>query len=187
MIKCTVSLALAAMLSVASPVLAAPSEVAPSIQPQVIPLAFSSQEALELVPPQPGTRLLQQREFRAVSATGRHYVAMCYAMSRNGRPGPGSGGSVVHDKGAAAVVHRVVVLQFIPHQTFFLNDLTQVNVRMKDGVEGFYLLRRDAAKFPEANWAFPPDVSDDLKRIAGTTYVFKYDESDTTPLTFHLP
>lgn len=187
MIKCTVPLALAAMLSVAAPVLAAASEAAPTPQ-SVIPLNFASRDAFELVPHVPGTHIIQRREFRAVSASGRHYVPITEFVSpKDARPRSGGGSSVINERGCAFALYRVVLLRFIPADRLLQPDPIQVKVRMNDGVEGHSLLRRHAVKFPEANWPFPPDVSDELKEVEGTTYVFKFDESDTTPLTFHLP
>lgn len=175
------------MLSAASPVLAAESEEAPPPR-TLIPLNFSSQDAFAKVPPKPRTNTVRTREFRAVSASGRHYVASCQFVSPAGETLRGGGGfSVVNEHGNAYAPYRVVVLRFIPAERLLQPAPILVDLRLNDGQEGHILLNRHAVKFPESNWTFPPDAGEELKQLEGTAYVFKYDESDTSPLTFHLP
>jgi hypothetical protein len=164
-----------------------PSSTAAPAQRVLVPLPFTSQEANERVPLLPGANVVQTRKFRAVSASGQRYLTYCQSVGYQERPGSRGGTSVADGGGIAHAVNRVVLLQFIPLYAPFPPGDTRVDVLLKDGVEGFYLLPKSAVKFPESNWAFPPGVSAEVKEREGTTYVFKFDESDTSPLTFHLP
>lgn len=172
--------------SAATPSPSASSTAAP-VQRVLVPLPFTSQEAFERVPLHPVTNITQTRKFRVVSASGRQYATSCQSVGYEERPGSRGGTSVSFGEGKVHVVNRVVLLQFTPQDAFLLPDVTRVDVLLKDGVEGFYLLPNHAVKFPESNWSFGADVSDELKHLEGTCYVFKFDESDTSPLTFHLP
>jgi hypothetical protein len=164
----------------------------PSVSPSrssIIPLPFTSQEAFALPLKLPGTNILQNRTYRTVSASGQRYWARYQAVARDGLPGLGNSETTANDlAGGAAARYQVVLIQFVPYTvTQDPANILRADVRLKDDVEGFFILDRTAVKFPEANWAFPSDVIDELKPLDGTCYVFKHDGTDTSPLTFHLP
>jgi hypothetical protein len=175
-----------------SPVASPTASPQPSPSPSrssIIPLPFTSQEAFALPLKLPGTNTLQNRTYRTVSASGQRYWARYQAVARDRLPGLGNAETTANDlEGGAAARYQVVLIQFVPYTvTQDPANILRVDVRLKDGVDGFYFLDRTAVKFPEANWAFPSDVVDELKPLNGTCYVFKHDGSDTSPLTFHLP
>jgi hypothetical protein len=179
-------------LASASPVASPTASVQPSpstTRSSIIPLPFTSQEAFAPALKRPGSTTLLNREYRTVSASGQRYWARYQAVSRNGAGGSGFAQTTSNDTvGGAAATYQVVLIQFVPYTTTQdPANILKVDVRLKDDVEGFFILQDTAVKFPEANWAFPSDVIDELKPLDGTCYVFKHDGSDTSPLIFHLP
>jgi PKD repeat protein len=175
-----------------SPVASPTASPQPSPSPtrsSVLLLPFTSQEAFAPALKRPGTNTLLNREYRTVSASGQRYSVRYQVVSRTEFGSGGFGETTSNDLvGGAAGIYQVIMMQFAPYKSAAdPADILRVNVRLKDDVDGFYDLNRTAVKFPEANWAFPADVSDELKPLDGTCYVFKHDGTDTSPLTFHLP